>query len=487
MFITHKRNERKWQSEVLFKIINAKHPHLLLLLLNLEGDGSGLAKHDNGGTLHDGNAAETFALLEALNDERLARLEDDLSHLIGLQVRGVLGLGATGLLADLPVDLGDTAGRAASAHEGDGGVSDLQLSGVVQDLDGGSEGGASLQGVISLLDHDVTDARHVLLGQVLDVQANVVSGKSLGGRLVVHLNGEDLAEARLGSGVSGEEDALVTGADLTLLDTAGDHISDTLNLVDTRDGHAQRLLDRALGDLDHVLEAVEEGVAVDGLLLGLDVSSLPPGHLFGLGEEVVSHPAGDGHERNAVLDELFLPSDLDEHRGHLVLDLVVALLGVFGGIAVHLVDTNNGLLDTQKVDQTGVLTSLTLDLTGLVVTTSDGGGKVTIGGDHEEGDVGLGSTRNHVLDEISVAGGIDDGVVVRRGVELLGGAGNGHTAGTLFLGLVHVESEGERLLAQDLSFGAKLLHGTLIDTTELENQTTSGGRLTSVDVAADND
>ena len=66
-----------------------------------------------------------------------------------------------------------------------------------------------------------------------------------------------------------------------------------------------------------------------------------------------------------------------------------------------------------------MLTGLALDLTGLVVTLGDGGGEVTVGGNHEKGDISLGGTGNHVLDEISMTGGIDDGVVLSGGEELL--------------------------------------------------------------------
>lgn len=41
------------------------------------------------------------------------------------------------------------------------------------------------------------------------------------------------------------------------------------------------------------------------------------------------------------------------------------------------------------------------------------------GGDHEDGNISLGSSGNHVFDEVSVAWSIDDGAVVLRGVELV--------------------------------------------------------------------
>eukprot|EP00297_Palpitomonas_bilix_P021909 CAMPEP_0113893306 /NCGR_PEP_ID=MMETSP0780_2-20120614/16003_1 /TAXON_ID=652834 /ORGANISM="Palpitomonas bilix" /LENGTH=53 /DNA_ID=CAMNT_0000883549 /DNA_START=18 /DNA_END=176 /DNA_ORIENTATION=+ /assembly_acc=CAM_ASM_000599 len=47
-----------------------------------------------------------------------------------------------------------------------------------------------------------------------------------------------------------------------------------------------------------------------------------------------------------------------------------------------------------------------------------------------------------------MAGGIDDGVVVLVGEELLGSASNGHTTLTLLLLPVHVEGEGKGRLTE---------------------------------------
>ena len=53
--------------------------------------------------------------------------------------------------------------------------------------------------------------------------------------------------------------------------------------------------------------------------------------------------------------------------------------------------------------------------------------------DDEHGAVGLRRARDHVLDEVAVAGGVDDGAVVLGGLELPEGDVNGDTA--LALGL----------------------------------------------------
>merc|ERR1712032_1219724 len=180
-------------------------------------------------------------------------------------------------------------------------------------------------------------------------------------------------------------------------------------------------------------------------------------------------------------------SDLGQHTLHLSLDLVETGLGVTGLLLVHLVDAHDQLLDAQKLEQQSVLAGLALDDTLLVVALGDGSDEVTISRDHDDGNIGLRGTGDHVLDEILVARGINDGVVVLGGVELLGLARNGHTTLTLLLLGVHVEGEGERRLAEASGFLSQLLHLTLGDTTEIEDQTTSGGTLSGIDVTADGD
>jgi hypothetical protein len=56
---------------------------------------------------------------------------------------------------------------------------------------------------------------------------------------------------------------------------------------------------------------------------------------------------------------------------------------------------------------------------------------------------------------------------------LLGGAGDGHTTSALLLLGVHVEGEGEGLLAQTGSLLLELVQLTLGDTAQLEDQTAS--------------
>jgi len=127
-----------------------------------------------------------------------------------------------------------------------------------------------------------------------------------------------------------------------------------------------------------------------------------------------------------------------------------------------------------------VLTSLTiLGDTGFEFTST--------GSNDENGAVSLGSTSDHVLDEVTMTRSVNDGDEVLRGLELPEGDINGDT--TLTFGLQLVQNPGilEGALAQFSSFLLELLDGTLVDTSALVDQVTSGGGLARVDVSNDHD
>ena len=123
-------------------------------------------------------------------------------------------------------------------------------------------------------------------------------------------------------------------------------------------------------------------------------------------------PAGDGDEG----DSLGVVADLLDEGGGLLHDLVETVLAPLQIMiscriwksrkktclsSVHLVDGDDELLDTESEGEESVLASLAvLGDTGLELTSA--------GGDDEDGAVSLGSTGDHVLDEVTVAGGVDD-------------------------------------------------------------------------------
>merc|ERR1719236_116050 len=100
------------------------------IFLPLAGDD--LPQHDATVAIHEGDTGETLAILEAVAHERLLWLEAALSHLVGFEGVRILHLLATGLLAHLPLQLGNAACGAAAAHKANRRISNLDLIGDIQ-------------------------------------------------------------------------------------------------------------------------------------------------------------------------------------------------------------------------------------------------------------------------------------------------------------------------------------------------------------------
>ena len=107
-----------------------------------------------------------------------------------------------------------------------GGVAVANLSRVVQDNNLSGEVLASEGRLVLGVGGDIATL-DVLDGDVLDVEANVVSGDSLGEGLVVHLHGLDLSSQHVGS--EGDHHARL---DDTSLNTTHGNCSDASNFVD---------------------------------------------------------------------------------------------------------------------------------------------------------------------------------------------------------------------------------------------------------------
>merc|ERR1719477_542186 len=149
-------------------------------------------------------------------------------------------------------------------------------------------------------------------------------------------------------------------------------------------------------------------------------------------------------------------SDLLDEARHLLLDLLEPSLGVWGLGGVHLVDGDDQLLDTEGVGEQGVLPGLSvLGDTSLELTGS--------GGDDEHTAVSLAGASDHVLDEVTMAGGVDDGDVVLGGLELPECDINGDTTLTLGLQLVHDPGILEGALSRLLSLLLELLNSPLVN------------------------
>ena len=412
---------------------------------------------------------------------------------------------------DLLDELREFTGNVGSVAIEDGSVTSADLTGVVENDDLGVERSGLLGGVVFAVRADLektvsasvmlvkcsahVSSANVLDGDVLDVEADVVSRETLRDLLVVHLDRLDF-----GSHVCGGKGDDHTSLDDTGLDTADRHCADTADLVDVLEGETKRLVGWALWGLDSV-DGLEEGLPLGGTALGLFGPSLVPGHaktssansprsaylLAGLLDHVVSSPTGDGHERN----RLGVVADLLDEVGRLLDDLVESVLGPLA--SVHLVASDDDLPDTEGEGEESVLAGLTvLRDTGLELSDT--------GGNDKDGAVGLRGSGDHVLDKVTVTGSVDDGDHVPRGLELPQGNVDGDTTLTLGLEFVKhpsilergwgkssayvraglVKFSAARTFAELSSLLLELLDGTLVDTTALVDQVSGGGRLSRV-------
>merc|ERR1719230_2074555 len=133
----------------------------------------------------------------------------------------ILELLATSFLAHLPFERRDTASSTTATHKSNRGITDLDFVGDVKHLNLCIELLGLSQGGVLFVDHDISTTRHVLFVQTLDVQANIVTGLGLLSPLVVHLDSENLANARVGSSVGWQENHFLTRLHDALLHTPG--------------------------------------------------------------------------------------------------------------------------------------------------------------------------------------------------------------------------------------------------------------------------
>jgi len=339
----------------------------------------------------------------------------------------------------------------------DWGVSVVDLSRVVKNDDLSGEVSGFNWGIVLGVSSNVTTT-NVLDGNVLNVESDVVTGGGLSESGVMHLNGLDLS-----GDVSGSEGDDHTGLEDSSFDSSDGYRADTSDLVDILEGDTEGLVGGTLGGLNGV-EGFEESW------------SLVPSEVGGLLQHVVSEPSRDGDESDLV----GVVTDLLDVRRDLLLDFLITGLSPVDGLVVHLVDNDDHLLDTKSVSEESVLTGLSvLGDTSFEFSLS--------GGDDENGAIGLRSTSNHVLDEITMSRGINDGEVVLRGLELPEGNIDGDTSLTLGLELVEHPGVLERTLSHLLGLLLELLDGSLVNATAFVDQVTSGGRLSGVDVTNNDD
>merc|ERR1719325_469460 len=371
-----------------------------LLLVGLLGGLSGLAGNllgcgglddtDSNSLPHvpDGEPSQGRVVGEGLHAHGLAGEQLHDGSVSGLDELGRILSGLASTPVNLLEDLGELASNVGGVAVEHWGVAVGHLAGVVQHDDLGGEVGDASGGLVLGVGGDVASL-DVLYRHVLDVEANVVAGDSLGQRLVVHLDGLDLSGEV--DGGEGDDHARL---DHSSLHTTDGHCANASNFVDILKGQPEGLVGGPAGGNDGV-KSLKEGHAVGLAFLPLNVPALVPGHVGRGLDHVVAVPPGNGHEGNSSWVVAHL---LDEAR-HLLLDLLEPGLGVGGLGGVHLVDGHNELLDAEGVGEQGVLTGLAvLGDTGLELTST--------GRNDQDTAIGLRCSSDHVLDEVTVAGGV---------------------------------------------------------------------------------
>mmetsp|Transcript_1883 Transcript_1883/g.2849 ORF Transcript_1883/g.2849 Transcript_1883/m.2849 type:complete len:352 (+) Transcript_1883:416-1471(+) len=329
-----------------------------------------------------------------------------------------------------------------------------------------------------LLDVDnVSGGNNLILRDTLDGHTNRVTGSCGIENLLVLLDGEHLLVLKSRRSNSN----YVTRTESSLLNSSADNLSNSLDIVNSRDGKTKGKIGETGRRDDEVIQSLKEGES-SNLDLGLHVSlpSLVPGALIRLDGEVVTVESRVRNEGNLLG---LVPNQL-KHLLELFLDLIETALVPLA--SVHLVDSNNDLLNSKKVKKTSVLTGLSLLDSHLGVSLGDSSLETSLlCRDKKKTNISGSRSGNHILDVILMAGSIYNGVVVLIGEELLGVTLDGNSTLTLLLTGIKVVSESEGRLSLLLSHCLKLGHLTLGNSAALEDKVTTGGGLSCIYVTAD--
>lgn len=295
----------------------------------------GLDDTDSDGLTHvtDGETTQRGVVGESLDTHGLGGNHLDNGGITRLDELGGVFDSLTGTSVNLLANLGKLAGNVGGVAIEDGSVTSTDLTGVVENDDLGIKRSGTHGGVVLGVTTNVATA-DILDGDVLHVEADVVTRVALSELLVVHFNGLDFS-----GDVGRSEGDDHTWLKHTSLDTADRNSSNTTNLVHILEGKAEGLVGGTLGGLNGV-NGLEQGLSGGLASLGLLLPTLVPGAVGGGGQHVVTVETGDGDEG----DSLGVVADLLDEVGSLLDNFLVTGLGPLGG--VHLVDGNDELLDT---------------------------------------------------------------------------------------------------------------------------------------------
>jgi hypothetical protein len=256
--------------------------------------GDGLDDTDSDGLTHvtDSETTKRRILGESLNAHRLGGNHLDDGSITRLDELGVVLDRLAGTAVNLLEELRELASNVGSVAIQHWSVTSTDLTGVVEDDDLSVERLGTLGGIVLGVTGNVTTT-DLLDGDVLDVEADVVTGNTLNELFVVHLDGLHFS----GDTSRGEGDDH-TGLDDTGLDTTDGNRANTTDLVHILERETERLVGGTAGGVDGI-DGLEEGLT-SRLGLGLLLPTLVPGAVGGGVDHVVTVEAGDRNEGNGL-------------------------------------------------------------------------------------------------------------------------------------------------------------------------------------------
>jgi hypothetical protein len=172
-------------------------------------------------------------------------------------------------------------------------ISSADLTRVVKNNDLGIERVTTLGRIILGVTTDITTS-DFLDRDVLDVESDIVTWKTLNESFVVHFDGLDFS-----GNVRGGKSNDHAGLDDTGFDTADGNCSNSTDFVHVLERETEGLVGGSNGGLDGV-DSLKESESLGSSGFGLFLPTLEPGHVGGLLNHVVAVPSRDGDEGNSL-------------------------------------------------------------------------------------------------------------------------------------------------------------------------------------------
>lgn len=268
----------------------------------------------------------------------------------------------------------------------DGGVISIDLVGVVEDDDLGIERGGVYGGVVFGVIGNVVMV-DFFDGDVFYVEINVVIGNIFSELFVVYFDGFDFS-----GDVGRSEGNDYIGFEDISFDMVDRDCVDIVDFVDILEGKMEGFVGGMFGGFDGV-DGFKEGFVGGFVIFDFFFLVFVLGVVGGSFKYVVVVEIGDGDEGNSF----GVVVDFFDEVGGFFDDFVEVGFGLFGG--VYFVDGDDELFYIEGVGEESVFM-------GLVIFGDISFEFISIGGNDENGVIGLGSISNYVFDEIMMVGGI---------------------------------------------------------------------------------